>query len=182
MAWSAPMTAVAGATFSAAQFNTYVRDNLNETAPAKATAAGQYFVATAANAIAARALGSATVATSETSTSTTYADIPAGTVGPSVTITTGTSAMVYMKCGFDNNTANVGTFMSFAVTGASSVAASDANSINIAGVAANTRSRLGGAVRVTGLTAGVNTFTAKYKVASSSTGTYTNRDLIVAPY
>ena len=54
MAWSAPMTAVSGSVLTAAQFNTYVRDNLNETAPAKATAAGQIFVSTAANAIAAR--------------------------------------------------------------------------------------------------------------------------------
>lgn len=29
MAWSAPMTAVAGAVYTAAQFNTYTRDNLN---------------------------------------------------------------------------------------------------------------------------------------------------------
>jgi len=174
------MTAVAGATFSAAQFNQYVRDNLNSTAPALATTAGQYFVATAANALAARSIGSATVATSETSASTTYADL--ATVGPAVTVITGTSAMVYLKCAFDNNTANVGTFMSFAISGSTSLAASDANAIDIAGVTSATRSRVGAAFRITGLIAGSNTFTAKYKVASASTGTFTQRDLIVAPY
>jgi hypothetical protein len=52
--WSAPMTAVANSTFTAAQFNQYVRDNLNETAPAKATSAGSYFVADGVNSIAER--------------------------------------------------------------------------------------------------------------------------------
>ena len=33
------MTAVSGSVYTAAQFNTFVRDNLNETAPAKATTA-----------------------------------------------------------------------------------------------------------------------------------------------
>lgn len=181
MAWSAPMTAVAGATFSAAQFNQYVRDNLNETAPAKATAAGQFFVSTAANAIAARSCGSATVATAEATTSTSYADIPAGTVGPAVTVTTGTSAWVAIKTGLENNTINVGTFMGFAISGATSVAASDAFAVNIAGVAAANRLRIGAAFRVTGLTAGSNTFTAKYKVVSN-TGTFVQRDLAVMPF
>jgi hypothetical protein len=182
MAWSAPMTAVAGSTFPAASFNQYVRDNLNETAPAKATAAGQFFVSTAANAIAARSCGNATVATSETTTSTSYADLTSGTIGPTVTVTTGTSAWVAIKSAVDNNTINIGTFMSFAVSGASSVAASDANAVNIAGVAAATRSRVGAFFRITGLTAGSNTFQAKYKVASASTGTFTNRDLAVLPF
>jgi hypothetical protein len=174
------MTAVAGSTFSAAQFNQYVRDNLNETAPAKATAAGQFFVATGANAIAARTPTSATVATSETTTSTSYADL--ATVGPAATVTTGVAAMVFIKSGIDNNTANIGTFMSFAVSGASSQAAADASAVNIAGVTAANRVRIGAAFRVTGLNAGSNIFTAKYKVASASTGTFTQRDLIVLPF
>lgn len=180
MAWSAPMTAVAGATFSAAQFNQFVRDNLNQTGPALATTAGQYFVATAANALAARSSGSATVATSETTTSLSYADL--ATVGPQVTATTGTSAMVFLKSGIDNNTVNVGTFMGFTISGATSLAASDSNAICIAGVTAATRLRIGGAFRVTGLIAGTNIFTAKYKVASASTGTFVQRDLIVLPF
>lgn len=39
MAWTAPMTASANGTLTAAQFNTHVRDNLLETETAKATAA-----------------------------------------------------------------------------------------------------------------------------------------------
>ncbi len=50
MAWTAPITFTSGSVLTAAQLNTYLRDNLNETAPAKFTAAGQLFVSTAANA------------------------------------------------------------------------------------------------------------------------------------
>jgi hypothetical protein len=53
MAWTAPGTAVGNTLLTAAFWNTHVRDNLLETAPAKATAAGQLFQATAPNAIAA---------------------------------------------------------------------------------------------------------------------------------
>lgn len=57
MAWSAPATAVANTFLTAAFWNTQVRDNLLETAPAKAAAAGDSFYATAANAIARLAAG-----------------------------------------------------------------------------------------------------------------------------
>lgn len=52
MAWTAPATAVANTFLTAAFWNTQVRDNLLETAPAKAAVAGDTFYATAANAIA----------------------------------------------------------------------------------------------------------------------------------
>jgi len=87
MSWTAPLTAVATASLSAAQWNASVRDNLLETAPAKATAAGQVFVATAANAIAARTPSSNLITTIETTTSTTSGVLP--TAGPSVSVVTG---------------------------------------------------------------------------------------------
>ena len=43
------MTAVASSVFTAAQFNTFIRDNLNETSPAKATTAGAYFTVSGTN-------------------------------------------------------------------------------------------------------------------------------------
>lgn len=51
MAWSAPITAVTNATLSAAQWNASVRDNLNETAPAKATVANRVIVTNGANTV-----------------------------------------------------------------------------------------------------------------------------------
>src|SRR5881409_1925618 len=156
MSWSAPMTAVAGATFAAAQFNQYVRDNLLECPTAKVSTAGQYAVATGANAMAARSNLGATIVTAETTTSTSYTDI--ASVGPAVTVTTGTSAKVMIKGGLENSGANNQSWMGFTVSGASSVAAADAQAINIAGVAAANRLRFGAVFLITGLTAGTNTF------------------------
>ena len=57
MAWSAPIAYALGHRLTAANMNAH-KDQLNETAPAKATAAGELFYATGANAIAALTLGS----------------------------------------------------------------------------------------------------------------------------
>ncbi len=51
MSWTAPRTWVTAETVTAAIMNTHVRDNLLETAPAKAAAAGDIFYATAANTV-----------------------------------------------------------------------------------------------------------------------------------
>lgn len=179
MTWSAPMTAVAGATFTAAQFNQYVRDNLNQTAPALATLASQYFVATGANALAARKAVTATVATSQTTTSLTYANLT--TPGPAVTVDTGVLALVIISCNMTNNNTNSATFMSFDISGATSTAAATANSIIRDGMNANNSFRASG-VKLMTLTPGSNTFTAKYAVGAGSTGTYVDRDITVIPF
>lgn len=118
-----------------------------------------------------------TVATSETTTSTTFADL--ATVGPAVTVTTGTSAMVIVTCRASNSNANKLVVMGFAVSGATTVAASDTQSFTQSGGGAVPAQ--GSAVYVvTGLTAGSNTFTAKYRV-DANTGTFLNRSITVIP-
>lgn len=174
MSWSAPMTAVAGATFTAAQFNQYVRDLFLECPTAKATAAGQHFVSSAVNTVVARSTLSSFVATSETTTSTSYADL--ATIGPAVTITTGTSALVWWGASISNTGAN-SSRMSMSVGGASSVAASDQWAAIVLGTSAF---RIFSGHLFTGLTAGSNVFVAKYSVAAN-TGTFINRELIVHP-
>jgi hypothetical protein len=178
MAWTTPITAVANAAFTAAQFNASVRDNLLTTAPAVATTAGGIFVATAANAIAQRIIGNAFTAATETTTNTSYVDLT--TTGPQVTSTTGTQAIVIFSAHMWNDTAGSRSYMSFAVSGASTVSAGDAVSyahdISSAG-------RIIGASRVimqTGLTSGSNTFTAKYRVGAN-TGTWAQRNMIIIP-
>jgi len=178
MTWSAPMTAVAGSTFSAAQFNQYVRDNLNETAPAKATAAGQLFVSTGPNAIAARIPSSAFVATSQSTTSTSYTNL--ATVGPVVTVTTGTQAVALFSSGIDSDTANAAALASVQVSGASSVAANDNWALIRDGLANANILQMGDFHLFTGLTAGSNTFTMMYK-AGSNTATFVRRELLVIP-
>lgn len=174
MAWTSPMTAVSGSVFTAAQFNLTVRDNLNETAPAKVTAAGQILVGLTANSIVARTPTEASVATSQSTTSTTYADL--ATIGPVVTVTTGTQAILLMRASLIN-TAAANAFLAVTVTGASSIPAADANSL-----ALNTTvgARVGMPVWVSGLTPGSNTFTLQYKV-TSGTGTFQDRHLGVIP-
>jgi hypothetical protein len=68
--------------------------------------------------------------------------------------------------------------MSIAVSGASTVAAADSWAIQFRSTSAT--NSLGAAVAhiFTGLTAGSNTFTCKYKV-SAGTGTFSNRSITV---
>lgn len=179
MAWTAPMTAVAGATFTAAEFNTYVRDNLNECPTAKATGDAQFFVSTAANAVAARQLSSAVIATSQTTTSTTYTDLT--TVGPQVTVTTSTRALVIFATEIDNSSSTGASSASVAVSGASSVSASNAWRMVRDGITAGNVNRWAMVHLFTGLTPGSNTFTMKYLVGSG-TGTFANRELTVLPF
>lgn len=179
MSWTAPMTAVANSVFSAAQFNQYVRDNLNETAPAKATGPGQFFVSTAANAIAARQLSSAVVATSQATTSTTFADL--ATAGPTVSVSTGPRALVLFATNVSNSLSNSASAASVAVTGASSIAAGAAWRILTDGLTASNILRISGMHLFTTLVTGTNTFTMKY-TAGSGQATFSDRELVVLPF
>jgi hypothetical protein len=176
MAWSAPMTAVASSVFTAAQFNTFLRDNLNETAPAKATTAGAHFAVSDTNEISERLSATASVLMSETTTSTSYTDL--ATVGPTVTVTTGPAALVTVHGSIDNS--GTGSCrMSYAVSGASTIAEADNRGIGVYGVA-GVGIVASAVVLHTDLTPGSNTFTAKYRVASG-TGTFNSRRIVVFP-
>src|SRR5687767_560975 len=122
MVWSPPLTAVAGSVLTAAEWNTSVRDNLNETFPALATRDGTIAVGTGVNSIAERFPDSASVNTSQTTTSTTFTDLT--TVGPSVTSTTGARAMVSIRTLAQNNTAGQTSQASYEISGATSTGAS----------------------------------------------------------
>ncbi|MDK1473616.1 hypothetical protein QNO07_09310 [Streptomyces sp. 549] len=177
------MTAVANTVFAAAQFNQYVRDNLNETAPAKATTAGTHFAGTGVNSIAERVTSGAADLGSGTTTATAFTDLDApASAGPSVTLTTGPRAILFYHCQLENSGAG-SSRMGVEVSGASSIATALNRSIGIFG-SAGTTIEVGDAVLYTGglsLTPGSNTFTAKYRV-SSGTGTFSNRRLIVLPF
>jgi hypothetical protein len=169
------MTAVSNSVFTAAQFNQHVRDNLNETAPAKATQAGSHFVGTSLNAIAERISDEDIVATSQSTASTSYTDL--ATVGPSVTVTTGPWALVSIYNANLHSTGGASALMSYAVSGATTIAASDNMSI---GTATTVGSRAGATFLITTLTPGSNTFTCKYRVGSG-TGTFVDRRIAVFP-
>lgn len=122
---------------------------------------------------------SATVATSQTTTSTSYADL--ATVG-SVTATIGTSGQALVTLGSlaSHGTADLPTFMSFAVSGASTVAAGTWGELVQRLTTATAQTSSSWTVLVTGLTVGSNVFTTKFKV-SAGTGTFANRWISVLP-
>jgi len=126
------------------------------------------------------AVGGAEVLTNQTTTSTSYADLT--TAGPAVTITTGTSVIVLITAdlGDPSNTAGF-IRASFAVSGATTRAASDNEALIASGAAISTADPFGTysrAVVITGLTAGSNVFTMKYKV-SAGTASFQNRNIVI---
>lgn len=173
------MTAVSNTAFTAAQFNTYVRDNFLETAPAKASATGQIFVATGANAVAARTPSFATVATAQTTTSTSYGDL--ATVGPAVTVTTGTKAIIGVSSKLDNATAGNASFASYDITGATTVVADDTWATIMDGITAGGISRWGSMHMRSDLNPGSNTFTMRYKSSAATAAKFTDRHIVVIP-
>lgn len=180
MAWTAPYTAIAGGVVSAADFNTHVRDNLLATEAAKALNVSGFFVATGSNTIVERLPQTDVVDTQETTASTTYVNL--ATVGPTVTVTTGTRAIVAHggRIGPVTTGATASCKMSWAVSGATTIAASDNWAAGI--VAMSTTGVVYGSrwYLATGLTPGSNTFQCKYAV-SSGTGTFMFRSLHVIP-
>jgi hypothetical protein len=183
VAWTAPITAIAGATVTSADFNTYVRDNLLQTIPAKAAEIGSLFTTSGSNAIAERIPDFAAVNTTETTTSTTYTDLT--TPGPQVSCISGTKCIVIIGARIGANTAATGNpsnKMSWACSGATTRAALDdwAAGVVAPGTGAGPSVYTSRWYLATGLTAGTNTFTAKYAV-SSGTGTFLARSLQVVP-
>ena len=117
---------------------------------------------------------SASVATSETTTSATFVDL--ATSGPAVTLTTGTVALVTLSCMSNSSGAFVPS-MAAAVSGATTLAASTTNAVSHGAGAVNIG--ISRTFRISGLTAGSNTFTAKYTAGAGGTGTFYNRDITV---
>ena len=130
MAWTTPKTFTAGSVLTAAELNTHLRDNLNETSPATAAAAGDIVYADAANSMGSRlAIGSANSVLVSTGSAPVWRDVgnqdgnssafdftnssylaldgvTGGTAGAaiSVTVTTGTLAIVWIRCFMSNDT------------------------------------------------------------------------------
>jgi hypothetical protein len=141
------------------------------------TSAALFFDFVQAGGSAVPANGTAFVAANENTSSSTYTNLT--TAGPAVTVTTGTKALVIISSEFQNGAATFTGFMSVDISGATTVAATDAKAIKIfLASSSNTQQTLTQAIIYTGLTAGSNTFTAKYR-AAASTAYYTNRYISV---
>lgn len=179
MVWSTPPTFTSGAVLTAAQLNILSAD-LNETAAAKATAAGQHFISTAANQLVPRAIVNATVATNETTASTSYAALT--TPGPTCSgVLTGATAVVMITCFMQNNTAASWCAMSYDVSVATVLGASDSWAFRSSVTSASEHARATAVSTQTGLTSGSNTFRGLYKV-NTGTGSFSERQMLVIPY
>jgi hypothetical protein len=121
------------------------------------------------------ASASAQTLTNQTTTSTSYTGLATATA---VTLTTGTKAMIMFSAEIELAGTADRAYMSYAVSGATTIAASDAFSINIKTNATQTIDAHSYCYIVTGLTAGSNTFTAQYK-SSGATVYFNNRRINV---
>lgn len=176
MAWTVPMTFEDGRPLTAAQLNTHLRDNLLETSVAKATVAGSYFVTEAPHSLVEMTPATTVNTDNDTTTSNSYTDLDIS-VGPSVTVETGDTALVIVsaRC---NNSASLGTTrVSHEVSGATETEPFERHSLRTEGT---NFSQASFAVLRTDLTPGENTFTMKYRV-TNGTGNFQNRRIIVLP-
>lgn len=159
-----------------------MRDNLLETPAAKATATGRMFISTGANAIAERVptIGRV-IGGSQTTTSTSFTDLV--TTGPvCASLQTGTSAIFTVTAFISNSSAGQGGYMGCAVSGATTIAADTTRSLRVISESAGVIQRMSytGMFQAV-LTAGTNTFTAKYANVNTGTASFDERELLVLP-
>jgi hypothetical protein len=120
--------------------------------------------------------------TSGTRNTASYGTLTGGGTNPAVTASTGTRAMV-IATGFLQPTQDRECFMSFAVSGATTQASTDARAVirehggssGTGGIQASTTTV------ITNLTAGSNTFTLEYKGDGNASCTFSNRSITVIP-
>ncbi|BCP02509.1 hypothetical protein [Mycobacterium intracellulare] len=124
----------------------------------------------------------AVVATSESTSSTTFTDLT--TTTDSVTVTIGSSgiALVFIAATMSNSAVQ-SSDMGFALSGANTAAASTAQELSFVSAGANYAGSYGTWFLLTGLSAGSTTFKAKYKTgAAGGTATFSNRRIAVIPF
>lgn len=125
----------------------------------------------------------ATVATQQSTTSG-FGDL--GTVGPSVTITVGSSGVLVVSIysWISNNIANGTSLMGFALSGANSRSPSNAEAIQSTNSSVSEAGyRIGATIVLTGLTPGSTTVTAKYSNATGgNTASFADRRISAWTY
>lgn len=177
MAWTAPLTWVGNQLLTSTHMNTYVRDNLLEMAPAKATQMSSFFVGTAANTLVERHCVSARIATSQGTSSSSYV----GLGGPSVTVTTGQNAIVIIAAKTAQTVTNAACVMSWSTSGATTNSASDTWCYLAEGMFASNDMTGCSIYRTVALNPGSHTFTAMYRAGGGGTAFFDSRMICVLP-
>jgi hypothetical protein len=159
-----------GDTYYASAAATPARLGLGTTGQALTVSGGVPVWATPASA----ASANLRVDTAETTTSTTYTAL---TTAQAVTLTTGTKVLVIVSSNISPGTSGSSSFMSYAVSGATTIAANDNVAISCGASSAALRGSAS-YVSYQTVTAGSNTFTAQFKTSTGTT-TFSNRQIIV---
>lgn len=168
------------------QLNDHATDNTNDVHSQyllKTSATSAYL--TQANAVTAyepkRTIASQLVTTNATTTSGTVGDL-AGSAGPAVTVTVPSSGVVNVTINgiIGTSAANVYAQMGFALSGANTSTYDSSRQIYCASQAGSVEIQTGATYRLSGLTPGSTTFTAKYvKGGGAGTANYSQRMLTV---
>lgn len=181
MSWTAPMTAVAGTVFTAAQWNTSVRNNLNACAPAIATTGARWLVSDGFNSLTEREPQVKMISTTQSTASSAYGDL--ATLGPVLTAVTSTNVLVSFGAHVNPNAAQSGGKVSVEVSGASSIPASDSNCFF--GTAPLSLAPFKGTWTTLfneHMVAGENTFTLKYRTVEGGTCYFQHRLLMIVSF
>ena len=126
------------------------------------------------------AIDSEKVDTAESSSSTTYTNLT--TVGPTVTLITGTEAIITLTAIMSKDSGGSGNnaYISVAVSGATTIVAADVNGTTGSATAApGFAIALARRFKITGLTPGSNTFTMQYRTNGGGSFTWEYRALTV---
>ncbi len=192
MGWTDPKLWTNGETLTAQDLNIYLRDNMLETEVAKARTPGALIGTDGANSIVERAWVMATTKTS--SIETLAGDNPASayhdldTVGPVVTLETGTTVMAVMSVESSSNKDS--TFADFAheascaikVSGATTISALSSGSAMTNGQGNSATMQFSKIWFFDTLNPGTNTFTMQYRCfPDDNEASYQNRTLIIIP-
>jgi len=121
------------------------------------------------------------VATQESTGSSTYTDLT--TTTDQVTVTVGASgiAMVFLHCEISASGTGDICYVSYAVSGANTIAASDEYALQFKNYVSGARGAYGTTMVHTGLNPGSTTFKMKYKDVSPNTGSFQYRRITVMP-
>lgn len=164
MAWSTPLTVATDDLLSAAEYNQYIRDNLMETAPAKASSPGNIFTTVGRNQIVERVMASADIPTLESTASSSYGDLD--TPGPTISLACRAAVILFSARMRNTNSASgKGAYVSVDVTGAKLQPATDEWAISTSGLGSSNPVRLSGMFPFNGDSNADNrfTFTLKYR-------------------
>lgn len=184
MVWTPPMTALPEQTFTANDWNTYVRDNLLATMRGVSIneSGTRYFASEFANTLGERQVTHDFIADEGTTTSTSYTDLTGSVTGPEVDVETGTSMLVLLQCRVSTPDPDVSALASFDITDEVDGAPRDFWAVSggrrVGTVAYQTMCSIS---YVTGLAPGLHFVQMKYRVNGTGTGSFRFRRITIVP-